>query len=331
MARAANSLSAKEYFKKLLEVYNLFREITSNCFDNDTLFAKALDNACREYINNNEFALSPGSPRYATSKTPEMLAKYSDQLLKKSTKSEISQDMSVDDIMTMFKFLTDKDAFELYYRRLFAKRLIHGTSTSDEDEESIIQRLQSENSMEYNGKITKMFQDVRLSKLLENELDVMIKRAPDYSSAKYPEVEPFILAESMWPFTYQDVEFNLPEELKPSHDQLQNLYTSKHNGRILKWLWPLCRAELKASIGKPGREPFIFTVTLFQLSILLLFNDSNILTLEQIQVGTNLFIQNIAASMIPFIKFKLIQQITPGLEALVKPETQFKLTTPYKA
>lgn len=83
MARAANSLSAKEYIKKLLEVYNLFREITSNCFDNDTLFAKALDNACREYINNNEFALSPGSPRYATSKTPEMLAKYSDQLLKK--------------------------------------------------------------------------------------------------------------------------------------------------------------------------------------------------------------------------------------------------------
>ena len=109
------------------------------------------------------------------------------------------------------------------------------------------------------------------------------------------------------------------------------MYTSKHNGRILKWLWPLCRAELKASIGKPGREPFIFTVTLFQLSILLLFNESNILTLEQIQVGTNLSIQNIAASMIPFIKFKLIQQITPGLEALVKPETQFKLTTPYKA
>ena len=331
MAQAANSLSAKEYIKKLLEVYNLFREITSNCFDNDTWFAKALDNACREYINNNEFALPPGSPKYATSKTPEMLAKYSDQLLKKSTKSEISQDMSVDDIMTIFKFLTDKDAFELHYRRLFAKRLIHGTSTSDEDEESIIQRLQSENSMEYTGKITKMFQDVRLSKLLENELDVMSKREPDYSSAKYPEVEPFILAESMWPFTYQDVEFNLPEELKPSHDQLQNLYTSKHNGRILKWLWPLCRAELKASIGKPGREPFIFTVTLFQLSILLLFNDSNILTLEQIQVGTNLSIQNIAASMIPFIKFKLIQQITPGLEALVKPETQFKLTTPYKA
>ena len=331
MLAATNSLPPKEYIKKLLEVYNIFRGITMDCFDNDTLFAKALDNACREYINNNEFALPPGSPRSATSRTSEMLAKYSDQLLKRSTKPEISKDMSIDDIMTIFKFLTDKDAFESHYRRLFAKRLIHGTSTSDEDEESIIQRLQSENSMEYTGKITKMFQDVRLSKLLEDEFDVMIKRSPDYSSAKYPEVEPFILAESMWPFTYQEVDFNLPKELKPSHEQLLNLYTSKHNGRVLKWLWPLCRADLKASIGKPGREPFIFTVTLFQLSILLLFNESNILTLEQIQEGTNLSIQNIAASMVPFIKFKLIQQIPPGLEALVKPETQFKLSTPYKA
>ncbi|CAL9730876.1 cell division control protein 53 [Monosporozyma unispora] len=328
---AAHSLPPKEYIKNLLEVYNVFRGITMDCFENDALFAKALDNACRAYINNNEFALPPGSPRSATSKTSEMLAKYSDQLLKKSTKPEISQDMSIDDIMTIFKFLTDKDAFESHYRRLFAKRLIHGTSTSDEDEESVIQRLQSENSMEYTGKITKMFQDVRLSKLLEDEFDVMIKRQPDYSQFKYPELQPFILAESMWPFSYSEVEFNLPEELKESHKQIQELYTSKHNGRVLKWLWPLCRADLKAEIGKAGRDPFIFTVTLFQLSILLLFNDSDIMTLEQIQDGTNLSIQNIAASMVPFIKFKLVQQLPPGLEALVKPETQFKLNTPYKA
>lgn len=328
---ALNSLPPKDYIKRLLEVYDIFRVITNECFDNDVLFTKALDNACRAYINDNEFALPVGSSRSATSKTSEMLAKYSDQLLKKSTKPEISNDMSIDDIMVVFKFLTDKDAFESHYRRLFAKRLIHGTSTCDEDEEAVIQRLQSENSMEYTGKITKMFQDVRLSKILEGDFDMMMKKLPDYTRSKYPELQPFVLAENMWPFSYQEVDFDLPTELEDTYSKLEEMYTSKHNGRILKWLWPLCRGELIADIAKPGRPPFNFTVTLFQMGILLLFNDTDVLTLEDIQEGTNLSLQNIAASMVPFIKFKLIQQTPSGLEALVKPDTQFKLTNPYKA
>ena len=326
-----NSLPPKSYIKKLLEVYGIFRSITTDCFRNEPLFTKALDNACRGYINSNEFAIPPGSPRSATSKTSEMLAKYSDQLLKKSSKSELVNDMSVDDIMTIFKFLTDKDAFESHYRRLFAKRLIHGTSTSDEDEEAIIQRLQSENSMEYTGKITKMFQDVRLSKILEDDFDVILKKAQANKNYKLPALQPFILAENMWPFSYQEVDFKLPIELQESHMKLEQVYTEKHNGRILKWLWPLCRGELIADIGKPGRVPFQFTVTLFQMAILLLFNDSDVLTLETIQEGTSLSIQNIAAAMVPFIKFKLIQQTPPGLEALMKPDTEFKLARPYKA
>lgn len=328
---ALHTFPPKDYIKRLLSVYETFRAITQECFDNDVLFTKALDNACRAYINVNEFALPAGSPRSATSKTSEMLAKYSDQLLKKSTKPEIVADMSIDDIMVVFKFLTDKDVFESHYRRLFAKRLIHGTSTREADEEAVIQRLQSENSMEYTGKITKMFQDVRLSKVLETEYDLHVKTLPDYTRTKYPELQPFVLAENMWPFSYQEMEFNIPKELTATHELLKEMYMGKHNGRILKWLWPLCRGEITARIGKPGRPPFLFTVTMFQMSILMLFNDADTLTLETIQERTNLSLQNIAASMIPFIKFKLIQQTPTGLEAIVKPETQFKIAHPYKA
>lgn len=331
-----NSLPPKEYIKKLIEVHRTFQTITHECFLGDPLFTKALDSACKAYVNDNEYAIAPGAPRSATSRTPEMLARYSDQLLKKSTKPEISKDMNVDDIMMIFKYLTDKDAFESHYRRLFAKRLIHGTSTSDADEESIIQRLQSENSMEYTGKIAKMFQDVRLSKILEEDFDVLVKGLPNYTRAKYPELQPFVLAETMWPFSHQEVSFNMPSDLIPSHEKLEEMYTTKHSGRILKWLFPLCRGEVRANIGKQGRPPFHFTVTLFQMSILLLFNNENIecnpvLTLEEIQEGTDLSVNNIAASMIPFIKYKLIQQIPPGLESLIKPDTQFKVSTPYKA
>ncbi|AET41342.1 cullin CDC53 Ecym_8046 [Eremothecium cymbalariae DBVPG len=325
------ALPPRDYIKTLIDVYTIFSKISQECFKNDSLFTKAVDNASRYYINNNEFALAPGSSKNATSKTPEMLAKYSDQLLKRSKiGTDSDTDMSVDEIMKIFKFLTDKDAFEYHYRKNFAKRLIHGTSTSEEDEELVIQRLQSENSMEYTGKITKMFQDVRLSKQLDQEFDKLVKSEADYSKEKYPEFQPFVLAETMWPFPYQEVDFKLPQELVSEHFKLVDLYVKKHSGRVLKWLWPLSRGELRADIGRPGRPPFYFTVTLFQMSIILMFNRNDMLTFEQIQEGTNLTTQHIIFSMIPFIKMKLLQQTPPGLDNMGQPGTQYKLNTPYK-
>ncbi|AGO11872.1 AaceriADR106Wp [[Ashbya] aceris (nom. inval.)] len=324
-------LSPRDYIKTLIDVHVVFSVLTDECFQKSPLFARALDSASRRYINNNQFALAPGSSKNTTSKTPEMLAKYSDQLLKKNKNgTDGDKDMSVDDIMTIFKFLTDKDAFEYHYRKNLAKRLIHGTSTSEENEEMVIQRLQSENSMEYTGRITKMFQDVRLSKQLGQEFDTQIKSEPDYSKEKYPEFQPFVLAETMWPFPYQEVDFKLPQELVAEHRKLVDLYVKKHSGRVLKWLWPLSRSELRADIGRPGRPPFHFTVTLFQMAILLMFNEHDTLSFEQIQEGTNLTTQHIILSMLPFIKMKLLHQSPPGLESMGLLGTQYKLNLPYK-
>ena len=37
-------------------------------------------------------------------------------------------DMNADNLMIVFKFITERDSFEEHYRRLLAKRLINGTS-----------------------------------------------------------------------------------------------------------------------------------------------------------------------------------------------------------
>ncbi|KAH3902705.1 cullin CDC53 SCDLUD_000289 [Saccharomycodes ludwigii] len=326
------NVSPKDYIKCLIKVYDTFLSIAKNCFDSEVSFIKSLDNAARMFINVNEFAYPPGTPSSETSKTPEMLAKYSDLLLKRSAKNQgLVSDMSISDIMVIFKFLSEKDAFEKHYRRLFAKRLIHGTSISDVAEEDVIQRLQNENSMEYTGKITKMFQDIKLSKQLEVEFENAIKVDPDYSRTKYPEFQPFVLAETMWPFPYTKVDFQLPKDLLPTYKGLEKLYASKHNGRILKWLWPLCRGEIQADIGKEGRPPFIFTVTLFQMAILLQFNDTAVLTMGEICKKTKLSINEVINNIVPFIKLKLLQQSPPQISALTSLRTEFELAHPYKA
>ena len=40
-----------------------------------------------------------------------------------------------------FQYIEDKDVFETHYSRMFANRLIKGTSGSDDAEESILQKL----------------------------------------------------------------------------------------------------------------------------------------------------------------------------------------------
>lgn len=258
-----------------------------------------------------------------------MLAKYSDQLLKKSSKNVDQIDLTVDDIMTLFKFLADKDAFEMHYRKNLAKRLIHGSSKSEADEEMIIQRLQSENSLEYTSKITKMLQDVKLSKNLHNEFSSYISKG-NKSGMKIPELEPLILADNVWPFSYQPTEFELPEILEKSKTKLDAMYTSKHSGRVLKWLWPMSRGEVKAHIGKPGKPPFSFTVTIFQMTILTLFNNQLSLTFEQIQERTNLKASQIAANMYPFVKMKLLIQSPEGVDNMINSNTTYTLNKPYR-
>lgn len=323
------SLSPRDYLHCLIRVYTLFSNITRECFDSHPSFAKALDSGCRFFINNNTFAIPPGSSKSATSRTPEMLAKYSDQLLKKSNKNSEQIDLTVDDIMTLFKFLADKDAFEMHYRKNLAKRLIHGSSKSEADEEMIIQRLQSENSLEYTSKITKMLQDVKLSKNLRDEFSSYIAQE-SLPGIKVPDLEPLILADNVWPFSYQPTEFELPEALEESKNKLNAMYTGKHSGRVLKWLWPMSRGEVKANIGKPGKPPFTFTVTIFQMAILTLFNKDSTLTFEQIEERTNLKINQIAANMYPFVKMKLLLQSPEGIDKMVNPGTKYTLNKPYR-
>lgn len=319
------NVDPKLYVKTLIHVHKNFEAIVARAFQKNPIFVKALDSACKDYINDNSIAKPSGSK--GNSRTPDILARYSDVLLKKNKDADAVSDMSLDDIMTIFRFLNDKDAFETYYRRLLARRLIHGTSASEETEEAIVHRLQSENSLEYTSKISKMFQDIRTS----HELRTLLKEetSKDQDLAKAADFEPFILTEMMWPFNHTPSNFQIPTDLEPTFMKLQDLYQSKHNNRVLKWQWNLCRGDVRANLSKPGKAPFVFSMTLFQMAICLPFNEADTYTVGNIMELTGLdqatFISNIA----PLIKFKLFTQ-EPGSD-LENPSTKLTIIKEFKA
>lgn len=318
----STGIDPKSYIKTLIAIHDKYAEIVKQAFENDVLLVKSLDNACRFVINSNSIASPQGYT--GTSKTPEYLAKYGDLLMKK--KSEEANEMSVDDIMKIFKFIDDKDAFETHYRKLLAKRLIYGTSASLETEENLITKLQVENSAQYTSRMAKMFQDMKASNELKHSFEEYAKSQPD-SKDILDDFSIYVLAETMWPFSSFKHDFAIPKELVPTYEMLEKLYNEKHSGRQLKWIWNLCRGEIKANISKPGKPPFLLTMTTIQMAIVLPYNDRDSYTFAEICEHTQLPEEQVKGNIGPLVKFRLLQQST----AEIVPSTVFTVVKEYRS
>lgn len=76
-------LFLKIYVTTILDVHRKYNALVMSAFHNDAGFVAALDKACGKFINSNAVTKVANS----SSKSPELLAKYCDLLLKKSAKN----------------------------------------------------------------------------------------------------------------------------------------------------------------------------------------------------------------------------------------------------
>ena len=122
----------------------------------------SLDKACGKFINNNAVTTKAKDTR----KSPELLAKYCDILLKKSSKNpeEAELEETLNQVMVVFKYIEDKDVFQKFYSKMLAKRLVQAMSVSDDAEASMISKLKQTCGFEYTNKLQRMFQDIGVSK-----------------------------------------------------------------------------------------------------------------------------------------------------------------------
>jgi len=160
---------AKAYVDALLEVHRKNSETVSRSFKSEAGFAAALDKACREFVNRN------AATGTSSTKSPELIAKHADMLLRKSNKMAEEEDLetALNRVvciffcfcelnlklrqMILFKYLEDKDVFQTFYTTKLSKRLIHGVSASDEAEASMISKLKEACGFEYTNKLQRMF------------------------------------------------------------------------------------------------------------------------------------------------------------------------------
>jgi len=312
----------KLYVSCTLEVHKKYNALVLTAFNNDSGFVAALDKACGKFINNNAVTRLAAQ----SSKSPELLAKYCDILLKKSSKNpeEAELEDTLNQVMVVFKYIEDKDVFQKFYSKMLAKRLVQHMSASDDAEASMISKLKQACGFEYTSKLQRMFQDVGVSKdLNENFKKHMVNSEPldiDFSIQ--------VLSSGSWPFQ-QSCVFSLPSELERCVHRFTAFYGGQHSGRKLNWLYHMSKGELTTNCFK---NKYTLQASTFQMSVLLAYNEDDSWTVEALAEATKIKMDILVQVLQILLKSKLLvcTEKEDINEDQIEPTTRISLFQTYK-
>ncbi|KAI0055375.1 Cullin-domain-containing protein [Artomyces pyxidatus] len=277
-AAAADGLDSKAYVDALLEVHSKNAETVTRSFKGEAGFVASLDKACREFVNRND---ATGT---SSTKSPELLAKHADALLRKNNKMAEEGDLegALNRVMVLFKYLEDKDVFQTFYTTKLSKRLIHGVSASDEAEASMISKLKEACGFEYTNKLQRMFTDMSLSKDLTDQFKGRMEQNHDDMDITFSIM---VLGTNFWPLNAPVHGFTVPTDLRPTHERFQKYYQMKHSGRKLTWLWNYSKNELRTNYLN---QKYILMTSSYQMAVLLQYNDNDTLSLDELVAATEI-------------------------------------------
>ncbi|CAH1788629.1 unnamed protein product [Owenia fusiformis] len=304
-----------QFVENILKVHTDYTELVSSVFNADQQFTGALDKACSAAIN---YRASTKSP----CKSPEMLAKYCDTLLKKSAKgmSESEIDDKLNASVTVFKYLDDKDIYQRFYARMLARRLIYGQSVSMDAEEAVINRLKQACGYEFTNKLHRMFTDMTISGDLQNKFHDFIKQ--DEIDLK-TNVSILVLQAGAWPIGHSNLPtFAIPQELEKSVRMFELFYNKNFNGRKLTWMHSFCNVDLKFNYLK---KPYFVTMGTFHMAILLPFNGATSQSFRDILESTQLPEKELQKQVQGLVDVKILTKDS----AVIGPDTVFSLNKTY--
>ncbi|XP_076032202.1 cullin 2 [Oratosquilla oratoria] len=285
-----------QFVENLLQVHKKYKNMIGEVFRSDQQFIGALDKAFEAVVNHR--------PSLKQScRSPELLARYCDSLLKKSTKglNESEVDDKLGQSITIFKYIDDKDVFQKFYARMLAKRLIQQQSQSMDSEESMINRLKQACGYEFTSKLHRMFTDMSLSSDLNQKFNEFLKKDKKDLGINFAIV---VLQAGAWPLGQTSITpFSVPQELEKSVQTFEIFYYNHFSGRKLTWLHHLCQGELKVNHSK---KTYLITMSTFQMAMLLMFEKVDSLTCNELQTHTRLNDEQFSKYLQSLIDSKLL-------------------------
>lgn len=299
------------FVEDTLKVYRHHLKLIYEVFNDDKNFIAALDIACTEVINYRENTK-------VVCRSPEILARYFDSLLKKSTKcnSELEIEEKLTQAINIFKYINDKDIFQKFYSKMLAKRLIYSQYISLDAEEMMINKLKQACGYEFTSKLHRMFTDIKVSEDLNHQFYAKLET----ENVKLPVTfSIYVLQACAWPLNQTVVpNFSIPQPFERALCEFEGFYSKKFSGRKLTWLHHLSNGEVKFLFTK---KMYTVIMATYHISIILLYDYRDEYSYQEIQENTNLNDEQLQRHLQSFVEAKilLIDAINAGTSSTSSP------------
>jgi cullin 1 len=112
-----------------------------------------------------------------------------------------------------------------------------------------------------------------------------------------------ILATNSWPLKPPPLTFVLPKEIIGLHRRFNSFYEEKRSGRKLNWLWNHSKNELRTNYLN---QRYLLLTSSYQMGVLLLYNDNDTLSLQEIVQGTGITKDMLVPVLDVLVKAKML-------------------------
>jgi len=225
--------------------------------------------------------------------------------------------------MLIFKYIEDKDVFQTFYSKMLAKRLIHGNPFNSYLESQTISRLKQICGHEYTTKLARMFNDMAFSQ----ELLTKYQESPQYEDYGF-NFQVLILATGSWPISPSSTTFNIPPILLSPLISFEKFYTHKDQNPSHKLIWLMQFSKGVIRTTYLEDKSYTFESSAYQMGILLLFNDKDTLTVDDVQEATGLPDAQLKTTLWSLIKLKVLLTSPKNSKTITK-KNKFKLNPQY--
>ena len=269
------------FVRGVLKMRDRYGNVVSTAFRGEKRAAKRLRESFEDFLN-------------ADARAASCLAVYVDELLRTGLKGATEAQVTAElhKVILVFRYLSDKDVFESYYKQHLAKRLLNSKSVSDEAERAMVSQMKAECGYQFTAKLEVMFNDMRISRDTRDAYNThrkaqQARQAVGGGGGKSVDIQVDVLTTGYWPS--QNVPpCTLPAPVNEAIERFSEFYLDKHTGRKLSFQTSTGSAELRATFGTgPNKyRRHDLCVSTYQMCILMLFNEKSSLTLGEIRTAT---------------------------------------------
>lgn len=279
----------KNYIPSLIIFHEKMNQVLIACFENSLEFHKSMNEGFKSFIN------QPFMKENIVTKTPQIFALYCDDIIRKK---ENDLDEKLEKVLNFIPYFVEKDIFIEEFKNQLSKRLLSGIP--DLDESLMIGKLKrSHSGIGDIYKLEKMIMDKNISIDMKHQfIDYQIKNNQnlDYHMIVH------ILTMETWPITFKETLIP-PNCLIKGQDLFKEFYDTLHQKRVLKWIYTMSSLQIESNLKSFN----ILECSFYQGSILLMFNEIDKITMNELQNHLKLSSSILKQVLESLVKTKLIQ------------------------